>query len=159
MCYIVEKAQWWVQIGECPIYESPMTGTPTLLLEVVNVQKLSSAKLPEIDGIPAEMVEALGSWHPVAVDCYNRLYVYVYRRAQWLENSGVYCAFQIWRPYAMPNYRTIVLLSYTSKIQQLEEHVEGKRNKSASTDGTVIAVDASFHHVHWLFQSIWFNVS
>ena len=107
--------------GELPMTENRLPPNeqepPPLLSEVENaMKKLSSGKSPGLDGIPAEMVKATG---PYGVKMLHRLCLSIWETCHWPEDWKIQefvVLFKSGDPKLCSNYRTIALISHTSKI-------------------------------------------
>ena len=93
---------------------------PPLLSEVENaLKKLSSGKSPGLDGIPAELIKATG---PCGVEVLHRLCISIWKSCHWPEDWKIQefvVLFKSGDRKQCSNYRTIALISHTSKIMLL----------------------------------------
>ena len=107
--------------GELPMTENRLPPNeqepPPLLSEVENaMKKLSSGKSPGLDGIPSELVKATG---PYGVRMLHRLCISIWETCHWPEDWKIQefvVLFKSGDPKLCSNYRTIALISHTSKI-------------------------------------------
>ena len=80
------------------------------------MKKLSSGKSPGLDGIPAELVKATG---PYGVKMLHRPCLSIWETCHWPEDWEIQefvVLFKSGDPKLRSNYRTIALISHTSKI-------------------------------------------
>ena len=80
------------------------------------MKKLSSGKSPGLDGISAEMVKATGSY---GVNMLHRLCLSIWETCHWPEDWKIQeyvVLFKSGETKLCSNYRTIALISHTSKI-------------------------------------------
>ena len=107
--------------GKLPMTENRLPPNeqepPPLLSEVENaMEKLSSGKSPGLDGIPLGLVKPTG---PYGVSMLHRLCISIWETCHWPEDWQIQeCVvlFKSGDPKLCSNYRTIALISHTSKI-------------------------------------------
>jgi hypothetical protein len=107
--------------GEVPLTEDRVPSEeqepPPLLSEVESaLKRLSSGKSPGLDGIPAELVKATG---PLGIEVLHRLCISIWESCHWPEDWKIQefvVLFKSGDRKQCSNYRTIALISHTSKI-------------------------------------------
>ncbi len=99
--------------------ETPIASTepPPLLSEIEQaINKLKNGKSPGLDGIPAELIESTGKH---GIDALHQLCISIWTNCEWPEDWKIQEFVMLYKsgdPKICSNYRTIALISHTSKI-------------------------------------------
>ena len=90
---------------------------PALLSEVEHaVSKLKTGKSPGLDGIPAELIQSTGQHEMEAL---HQLCISIWATCEWPEDWKIHVFVMLYKsgdPKQCSNYRTIALISHTSKV-------------------------------------------
>ena len=118
--------EYGAELFERPGEEEPLTEEhispeeqepPPLLSEIEHAMKrLSKGKSPGLDGIPAELVKATG---PAGIKMLHKLCISIWKSCHWPEDWKIQefvVLFKAGDRKLCSNYRTIALISHTSKI-------------------------------------------
>lgn len=98
--------------------DEPIEGEPPPLIEEVEaaIKKLKNGKAPGLDNIPSELLKASG---PTAIKALYHLCCKIWNSKTWLaewKKQEIVILHKAGDPKDCGNYRTIALISHTSKI-------------------------------------------